>query len=128
MSLPCGFNIQDLQWKILSLFAQICPYELFFYTFLLRRVRCMYFTYYIIEDCRKVSVVFLNCLCYSRYRKSTHSKVDAPEMVKCPYGHRLSCGSDRIGIFISSYCFSYRERSETQQSNCRRKLINLLFL
>lgn len=34
-------------------------------------------------------------------RKSTHSKVDAPEMVECPYGHRLSCGSDRIGIFIA---------------------------
>lgn len=23
--------------------------------------------------------------------ESTHSKVDAPKMVKCPYGHRLSC-------------------------------------
>ena len=25
------------------------------------------------------------------YKESTHSKVDAPTKVKCPYGHRLSC-------------------------------------
>lgn len=24
-------------------------------------------------------------------KESTHSKVDAPIKVKCPYGHRLSC-------------------------------------
>ncbi len=39
---------------------------------------------------RKIAVEFPHSLCYIRHRKSTHSKVDAPEKVECPYRHRLS--------------------------------------
>ena len=36
-------------------------------------------------------IEFSGMVCYIRHRKSTHSKVDAPELVDCPYGHRLIC-------------------------------------
>ena len=59
-------------------------------------------------------------------RKSTHSKGGCPELVEiCPYGRRLSCGSDRIGIFIYT-CFFYRERQVTQQLSFQKICISFL--
>lgn len=55
-------------------------------------------------------------ICYSRHRKGTHSKVDAPKIGLMPLRTPPHLLADRWGIFISS-CSSYRERQETQQSS-----------
>lgn len=78
--------------------------------------------YYISKN---LNILSIRVILWSK--KSTHSKVDAPKSVFCPYGHRLTCGSDRWGIFISS-CFSYRERQETLQSNFQRQWASSKYL
>ena len=63
--------------------------------------------------------------CYYNYTKGKHplQRWMLPSLgFVCPYGRRLSCGPDRIGIFIfacsSSKSFSlYRERQATQWAN-----------
>ena len=57
---------------------------------------------------------------YIKHKKSTHSKSGCLSKISDrPYGHSLSCGLDRIGIFIFAYFFSCRESSATQWANFR---------
>ena len=66
MPLPCGINIQNFRWKILSLFAQICPFILIIFVQILiwkKWIYTFYLLYHgIIADCRK-SVLFFLAVC-----------------------------------------------------------------
>lgn len=42
----------------------------------------------------------IHFICYIIKKKSTHPQVDASQVRLLSFGTRLSCGSDRIGIFI----------------------------
>lgn len=74
---------------------------------------------YSVKNSAIENVVFSETVCYIEYRKSTHSIVDAPELFECPYGHRLSCSADRVGIFITCL-YPERERQEVKQSDRQR--------
>ena len=75
---------------------------------------------------REIVIEFSCSLCYIRHRKSTHSKVDAPEKSENVLKDTASLWIRQRGIFISS-CSSYRDKQETQQSGCQRSLTMSVF-
>ena len=77
-----------------------------------------------------VTKIFVECMWkvwYSVIRKGKHPlQSGCSQGCKCPYGHRLSCVADRIGIFIFAFSFSFGERQATPQSGYQRHITKLI--